>query len=132
MAKERTSVRMQTQIRIMSEQGHSIRTIARVLKLSCRTVRKYLEPAPLAAEKTGGWEDQIDWDYVRQEVNGKGTTIKQIGREVAPQVEYVKFWRAYWEYARSLSEKYSMKESIPVFGKLAPWNQRLKTQSETT
>ena len=31
MAKERTSVRMQTQIKIMSEQGHSIRTIARVL-----------------------------------------------------------------------------------------------------
>ena len=45
MAKERTSVRMQTQIKIMSEQGHSIRTIARVLRLSRRTVRKYLEPA---------------------------------------------------------------------------------------
>ena len=44
MAKERTSVRMQTQIKIMSEQGHSIRTIARVLRLSRRTVRKYLEP----------------------------------------------------------------------------------------
>ena len=101
MAKERTSVRMQTQIKIMSEQGHSIRTIARVLKLSRRTVRKYLEPAPSAAQKIGGWEEQIDWDYVRQEVNGKGTTIKQIGREVAPQIEYVKFWRAYWEYARA-------------------------------
>ena len=61
MAKERTSVRMQTQIKIMSEQGHSIRTIARVLKLSRRMVRKYLEPAPVATEKTGGWEDQVDW-----------------------------------------------------------------------
>jgi transposase len=99
MAKERTSVRMQTQIKIMSEQGHSIRTIARVLKLSRRTVRKYLEPAPAAAEKTSGWEAQIDWEYVRQEVAGRGTTIKQIGREVAPEIEYVKFWRAYWEYA---------------------------------
>jgi transposase len=103
MAKERTSVRMQTQIKIMSEQGHSIRTIARVLKLSRRTVRKYLAPAPSVTEKTGGWEDQIDWDYVRQEVNGKGTTIKQIGREVAPEIEYVKFWRAYWEYARAVA-----------------------------
>lgn len=102
MAKERTSVRMQTQIKIMSEQGHSIRTIARVLKLSRRTVRKYLEPAPLAMDKSGGWQDQIDWEYVRQEVSGKGTTIKQIGREVAPQIEYVKFWRAYWEYASPL------------------------------
>jgi transposase len=99
MAKERTSVRMQTQIKIMSEQGHSIRTIARVLKLSRRTVRKYLEPVPAAAEKTSGWEAQIDWEYVRQEVAGRGTTIKQIGREVAPEIEYVKFWRAYWEYA---------------------------------
>jgi hypothetical protein len=35
MAKERTSVRMQTQIKIMSEQGHSIRTIATsILKFS--------------------------------------------------------------------------------------------------
>ena len=42
MAKERTSVRMQAQIKLMSEQGHSIRSIARVLKLSRRTVRKYL------------------------------------------------------------------------------------------
>lgn len=30
----------------MSEQGHAIRTIARVLKLSRRTVRKYLAPSP--------------------------------------------------------------------------------------
>jgi len=44
MAKERTSVRMQTQINLMSEPGHSIRSIARVLRLSRRTVRKYLEP----------------------------------------------------------------------------------------
>jgi transposase len=99
MAKERTSVRMQTQIKIMSEQGHSIRTIARVLKLSRRTVRKCLAPAPSVTGKAGDWEDQIDWDYVRQEVSAKGTTIKQIGREVAPEIEYVKFWRAYWEYA---------------------------------
>ena len=96
MAKERTSVRMQTQIKIMSEQGHSIRTIARVLRLSRRTVRKYLEPV---AEATGGggWEETVNWEHVRQEVNGKGTTVKQIGREVAPEIEYVKFWRAFRE-----------------------------------
>jgi DNA invertase Pin-like site-specific DNA recombinase len=60
MAKETTSVLMQTQIKIMFEQGHSIRTIARVLKVSRRTVRKYLEPAPVATEKSGGWKEQID------------------------------------------------------------------------
>ena len=76
MAKERTSVRMQAQIKIMSEQGHSIRSIARVLKLSRRTVRRYLEPAPPWPSESGSWDDKIDWDYVRQEVYGKG----KIGR----------------------------------------------------
>jgi hypothetical protein len=115
MAKERTSVGMQTQIKQMSEQGHSIRTIARVLKLSRRTVRKYLEPGPMAAERTGGWEDQIDWEHVREEVNGRGTTIKQIGREVAPQIEYVKFWRAYWEYGSCVA---SPSEGVIAWGQI--------------
>lgn len=97
MAKERTSVRMQAQIKLMSDQGHSIRSIARVLRLSRRTVRKYLEPAPQLPNDSGGWEEKIDWDYVRQEVYGKGTTVKQIGREVAPEIAYVKFWRAFRE-----------------------------------
>jgi hypothetical protein len=38
MAKERTGVRMQAQIRVLSEQGHSVRSIARMLRLSRRTV----------------------------------------------------------------------------------------------
>jgi transposase len=95
MAKERTSVRMQAQIKIMSGQGHSIRSIARVLKLSRRTVRKYLEPVLQPASEGGGWEEKVDWEYVRQEVYGKGTTVKQIQREVAPEIAYVKFWRAF-------------------------------------
>lgn len=99
MAKERTSVRMQAQIKIMSEQGHSIRRIARVLKLSRRTVRKYLESAPQPGGESGGWEEKIDWDYVRQEVYGKGTTVRQIGQEVAPEIAYVKFWRGFREKA---------------------------------
>src|SRR5438094_5041915 len=99
MDKERTSVRMQAQIKIMSEQGHSIRSIARVLKLSRRTVRRYLEPAPQWPSENGGWEEKIDWDYVRQEVYGKGTTDKQIGQEVAPEIAYVKFWRVFREKA---------------------------------
>ena len=32
MAKERTSVRMQTQIKIISEQGHSIRTVRKYFR----------------------------------------------------------------------------------------------------
>jgi hypothetical protein len=101
MAKERTSGRMQAQNKTLSEQGHSIRRIAQVLRLSRRTVRKYLESTaepPVCAladrpSETGGWTETVNWDYVRQEVYGKGTTVKQIQREVAPEIGYVKFWR---------------------------------------
>ena len=77
MAKERTSVRMQAQIKILSEQGHSIRSIARILRLSRRTVRKFLEPAPQPTSEIGGWMETVDWEYVRQEVYGKGTTVSR-------------------------------------------------------
>ena len=97
MAKERTSVRMQAQIKTLSEQGHSIRSIARILRLSRRTVRKFLESAPQLSSESGGWVETVDWDYVRQEVYGKGTTVKQIQREVAPEIAYVKFWRQFRE-----------------------------------
>jgi transposase len=105
MAKERTSVRMQAQIKVLCEQGHSIRRIARILRLSRRTVRKFLESTTQpagegglpAGAQVGGWMETVDWEYVRQEVYGKGTTVKQIQREVAPEIAYVKFWRAFRE-----------------------------------
>lgn len=97
MAKERTSVRMQAQVKTLSEQGHSIRRIARILRLSRRTVRKFLEPTPQSSSDSGGWVETVDWEYVRKEVYGKGTTVKQIQQEVAPEVGYVKFWRAFRE-----------------------------------
>ncbi len=97
MAKERTSVRMQAQIKTLSEQGHSIRRIARILRLSRRTVRKFLERPSVPSVESGGWMETVDWDYVCQEVYGKGTTVKQIQREVAPEIAYVKFWRAFRE-----------------------------------
>ena len=73
MAKERTSVRMQAQIKIMSGQGHSIRSIARVLKLSRRTVRKYLEPVLQPASEGGGWEEEVDWEYAAR---GGGARVR--------------------------------------------------------
>ena len=86
MAKERISVRMQAQIRRMAEQDYSIRSIARVLKISRKTVRKYLETTLGEASEPAAWIQAVGWDYVRQEVYGKGTTIKQIHAEVAPGV----------------------------------------------
>jgi len=97
MAKERISVRMQAQIKTLSEQGHSIRRIARILRLSRRTVRKFLETTAQPPGESGGWVETVNWEYVRQEVYGKGTTVKQIQREVAPEIAYVKFWRQFRE-----------------------------------
>ena len=93
MAKERTSVRMQAQIRKMSEQGYSLRGIARALRVSRKTVRRILG----VSESTdpAQWTEAVDWDYVRKEVYGKGATIKQIHREVAPEVTYLSFWRVF-------------------------------------
>ena len=97
MAKERTSVRMQAQIKRMAEQGYSIRSIARVLQISRKTVRKYLEGAATEDSEPAAWIGAVDWDYVRKEVYGGGTTIKQIHAEVAPEVSYINFWRAFRE-----------------------------------
>ena len=74
MAKERTSVRMQAQIRRMSEQGYSIRSIARSLNTSRKTVRKYLGITPEEPSEPAPWIGAVKWDYVREEVYGKGTT----------------------------------------------------------
>ena len=81
MAKERTSVRMQAQIKLMSEQGYSIRAIARTLKISRKTVRRILGIAVAESSEPASWIGAVDWDSVRQEVYGKGTTVKQIQRE---------------------------------------------------
>jgi len=95
MAKERTSVRMQAQIQRMAEQGYSARAIARALKVSRKTVRKILGITPKEESEVAGWIQTVDWDYVWEEVYGKGNTIKQIHREVASEVPYLNFWRAF-------------------------------------
>lgn len=97
MAKERTSVRMQVQVKLMSEQGYSIRAIARTLKIARKTVRKILGITVAESSEPAPWIGTVDWEYVRQEVYGKGTTVKQIQREVAPEIAYVKFWRVFRE-----------------------------------
>ena len=67
-----------------------------VVLLVCLSFRagpygKYLQPTVLPA--SGGREEEIDCDYVRQQVYGKGTTVKQIHQEVSPEIGYVKLRR---------------------------------------
>ena len=97
MAKERTSVRMRDQIKILLSQGVSIRKIAKALGVSRKTVRKAVGVADPPQESSGTeafWITGVDWDHVRHEV-GRGCTIKQIHREVAAEVPYLAFWRAF-------------------------------------
>jgi transposase len=77
----------------MCEQGDSLRAMARVLRVSRKTIRKFLV-SPAAPPDPPPWVRTVDWEYVRREVYGRGTTIKQVHREVAPEVPYVRFWRA--------------------------------------
>lgn len=98
MARERTSIQMKQQIRHLHEQGYSFRAIARALRLSRKTVRKALGlngdvGGPTAPRPD--WYCAVDWEKVRDEVNRRGTTIKQLHREYAPGVPYLTFWRAF-------------------------------------
>src|SRR5438045_3923094 len=52
-------------------------------KAFTQEVRKFLEPSAEPVSEADGWVETVDWEYVRQEVYGKGTTVKQIGQEVA-------------------------------------------------
>jgi transposase len=98
MAKERKSVRMREQVKIMSSQGCSIRAIARALRISRQMVRKILgvnipPPVDSVPEETEV-TPRVNWTHAREEV-GKGCTIKQIHREEAPEMSYLDFWRAF-------------------------------------
>jgi hypothetical protein len=69
MAKERTSVRMQAQIKILSDQGHSIRSIARILRLSRKTVRKFWSRRQIRPPRAAaGWRR---WTGSRRGLNGR-------------------------------------------------------------
>jgi transposase len=96
MATMRTSVQMHEHITQLAARGYSIRAIAAALRVSRNTVRKILGRTPeIPPPELAAWIQAVSWEYVREEVYGKGTTIKQIHQEVAPTVSYVKFWRAF-------------------------------------
>jgi transposase len=97
MARDRKSARMQEQIRVLLGQGLSIRKVALALGVSRQTVRKFGSPAPDAGAaevpaKVPEWQLAIDWPAAGAEL-AKGTTIKQLHQELAPQVTYASFRR---------------------------------------
>lgn len=103
MATERISSLMQSQIRSLLSQGHSIRKVAHALGISRQSVRKYAIEAITQPVVTA--EVAIEASTVASEVpsmlqslaeaNAKGVTIKQLHAEHAPE-------RSYWAFRRQL------------------------------
>lgn len=105
MARDRTSSRMKDQIKQLHSQGYSLRAIERSLRVSVRTIKKVLgiaEPLPPAPKPD--WHQSVAWDKVKDEVNRRGVTIKQLHREHAPGVPYLTFWRAFRELSPTTPE----------------------------
>jgi len=96
MARERVSQRMQKEIQSLHERGYSRRAIARILKVSRKTVRKFIfhETAPIAAAIDVEPTKTIDWKVV-VESYAKGVTLSQLHREYAEESSYLSFWRAF-------------------------------------
>jgi transposase len=92
---------MQKQIQVLLSQGLSIRKVAQALDVSRQTVRKFgaaataevIEGAPqTGAQAPPTWDAAVDWAVVGEEV-ARGTTIKQLHQERAPEVSYTRFRR---------------------------------------
>ena len=111
--KERLSMDMQAQIRALHERKYSLRRIARCLKKSRKTVRKYLDKfeaearvhkgrvdGPQAADavvssagEPRGWMAKVDWDEATREL-AKGVSYKTLYKELAANdVSYWTFWK---------------------------------------
>lgn len=100
MARDRKTPRMQEQIKVLLSQGLSIRKVALALKVSRQTVRKFRsQPVPTdrqpeltSSGPSADWDAAVDWQAVEAQV-ASGTTIKQLHRELAPEINYTRFRR---------------------------------------
>lgn len=100
MAELRTSRPMQEQVRLLFSQGHKIRRISKMLNLSRNTVRAILrDPEEVVSTEQRSAEARepssiIDWEQVFKE-HSRGTTIKVLHREFAPELTYMVFWHQF-------------------------------------
>jgi transposase len=123
--KGKVSMEKTEQIRIMSQQGRSIRTIARCLKMSRKTVRKYLETEIPPKEITKNpdnqneslkilkedlpfWAQELDIEYVLGELR-KGITYKNLHSELSPNVGYFGFWKMFRKIFSQKKQNISMR-----------------------
>jgi transposase len=87
---------MQSQIRSLLKDGHSIRMVARSLGISRQSVRKFMcgdaEGEAEGKQEEKAWYEKFDWVLV-VDAYAKGVTAKQLHAEYAPEQKYWTFWR---------------------------------------
>lgn len=102
MTRLRTSRDMREQVLQLFSEHHTIRRIAKVTGLSRNTVRSILRAAeqnkttPVDLIPQPDWRAAVDWSKVIDEHARRGTPIKTLHREFAPEhVTYMVFWHEY-------------------------------------
>ena len=96
----RKSIQMRIEVLKLKDSGHSIKKIAKVLKISKNTVKGILKNKE-AIQVSGGvlsetrfWSESVPWDQVKQELAKRYVTVKQLSKEYAPEgIDYLRFWR---------------------------------------
>jgi transposase len=92
------------QIKIMKDQGHGFRAIARCLGISRNTVKSILRSDAEGSKEDSPdsqkilWRAQVDWEAVKIE-KAKGVTLSVLHKEWAPSISYTQFRK----YFRSLA-----------------------------
>lgn len=101
MVNKRISMDLQKEIQTLKPLLRHKRKVAKHLGVSRTTVAKYWSPNLAVAEgivNKSSWETSIDWDYVSQESEMRGVSIKTLYREFAAIYElpaYANFVRYY-------------------------------------
>lgn len=116
MAGLRKSHAMQNQILELRAKGYGIRAIARALQIHRDTVRTYLseedihhktdDPPRDVGDELGTvflWQDAVDWEKIRRE-SARGVALKVLWQESAPDVDYLRFWRAFRKHCPTVPE----------------------------
>jgi transposase len=103
MARRPTSMLKQNEIKRLKENGMSVRAIARALKCSRKTIKKYLKEQGEAQAnqriETPLWAIELDWDEINKDhaVNGVPLNVlwEERNEEGKIPVQYPGFWKQY-------------------------------------
>jgi transposase len=115
MTGKRIYMSKQSEILRLKGLGHSKSEVTRLLGVDRDTVRRYWEGQPLAAEVTRdppSWVDQIDWDYIRKELEDRAP--KKILYEEQGQAIELPSYQAFCEYLRKHKVKKNSEVTIKI------------------